>query len=401
MRRILDLYRQSFSGLPRAAWVLAAVSLVNRSGTMVLPFLALYLTRERGFSVTDAGLVQAVYGLGSLAGAWCGGHLSDRIGSRRVQVASLLANAAGFIALGAMRTMPAIVVTAGLVSVASEAFRPANAAAVAAASPPHLTSRAFALNRMAVNMGMTVGAVLGGVLAVRGYAWLFVVDGVTSFLAALVLIAAGGRHAAAGSSAPAAEGRSPWRDGIFMSAWVLMVLLASVFFQLHGTFMLYLKEVYGLREDAIGALLAINTVGVVLLEVVVVSRLERRPPLRIVAVGGFLLCLGFAMLPWARGAAWAALTIVVWTAGEIVSFAFLSTFVVRRAGPVSQGRYMALYVMAFGLAFIVAPLAGTRVYQYVSPHWVWHASGLVGVVLLAGFWTLSRRQESTQPAGPG
>jgi predicted MFS family arabinose efflux permease len=390
MRRVLELYRQSFTGLPRDAWVLAAVSLVNRSGTMVLPFLALYLTKERGFSAPEAGWVQGVYGLGSLVGAWIGGILTDRVGARRVQIASLAANGIGFLALGAMRSRPAIFATAAIVSVASEAFRPANAAALAASSPPHLMSRVFALNRMAVNMGMTLGSVIGGVLAVRGYVWLFVVDALTCLVAA-VLLSTRPAPARVPAHAVKAVGASPWQDKPFLASWVFIVLLAVIFFQLHSTFMLYLQKVYGFREDLIGALLGINTVLVVALEVVVVTRFEKKAPLRMAAFGALLVGLGFALMPYGRGALWAAASIVIWTAGEIVSFAFLSTFVAGRAGPANQGRYMALYVMAFGLAFVIAPLAGTWVWEHVGPDWVWHGCGILGVVLLAGFGGVSRR----------
>jgi MFS family permease len=172
-----------------------------------------------------------------------------------------------------------------------------------------------------------------------------------------------------------------------------------IFFQLHSTFMLYLEEVYGFREDLIGALLGINSVLVVVLEVVVVYRFEKKSPLRMAAIGAFLVGIGFAMLPHGRGALWAAATIVIWTAGEIVSFAFLSTFVASRAGPANQGRYMTLYVMAFGLAFVIAPLAGTWVYGHLGPDWVWHGCGVLAVVLLAGFGGLAGRIEGRAPSG--
>jgi predicted MFS family arabinose efflux permease len=398
MRRILEAYRQSFSGLPRTAWLLASVSLVNRSGTMVLPFIALYLTKERGFSTPEAGWVQGVYGVASLAGAWFGGILTERVGARRVQIASLVANGIGFFVLGFMRSRPEIFCMVAIVSIASEAFRPANAAALASASPPELTSRTFALNRMAVNMGMTLGSVIGGFLAVLGYGWLFFVDGVTCLIAALVLVLRSPDVAKPAAHAERPRGPSPFRDRAFVLAWGFIVLLAVVFFQLQSTFMLYLRDVYRLKEDAIGGLLAINTVLCVALEVVIVHRLEKKEPLGVVAIGAAFVCFGFALLPYGRTPLWAAATILVWTAGEITSFAFLSTFVVSRSQPANQSRYMALYVMAFGLAFVIAPLAGTRVYHDFGADWVWHGCGLIGVVLFAGFGSmaLARRRAARQ-----
>jgi predicted MFS family arabinose efflux permease len=402
MRRILEAYRQSFTGLPQEAWLLAAASLINRSGTMVLPFLTLYLTSQRGFQTDEAGWVSGVYGIGSVAGSWLGGLLTDRVGARRVQVLSLVANGIGFFALGLAESRPAIFVTALAVSTVSEAFRPANAAALADASPPHLTSRTFALNRMAVNMGMTVGMVFGGFLAVHGYGWLFGVDGVTCLISALVLARSPDVRAARPHPREK-TGVSPYRDRMFLAAWGFIVLLALVFFQLHATFTLYLRDAYGLREDAIGGLLAVNTVLVVLLEVLIVHRLEKREPLGIVTAGAFFVCLGFALLPYGRSPAWVAFTIVVWTAGEIASFAFLSTFVASRTAPGMQGRYMGMYVMAFAVAYVLAPPLGTWVYRHLGGDWVWHGCGVLGAVLVTGFGLMAlarRRAARVEPAAP-
>ena len=88
---MLNLLRKSYSGLSRDTWILALVTLVNRSGMMVLPFMALYLTSEKGFTVSQAGIVAAFFGVGSMIGAYSGGWLSDRFGYFGVQLFSLIA----------------------------------------------------------------------------------------------------------------------------------------------------------------------------------------------------------------------------------------------------------------------------------------------------------------------
>ena len=54
MTRGMNPWR-GLAGLPRAVWVLSAATLVNRSGTMFVPFLVLYLTRARGYTPAAAG----------------------------------------------------------------------------------------------------------------------------------------------------------------------------------------------------------------------------------------------------------------------------------------------------------------------------------------------------------
>src|SRR5262249_13995337 len=176
------------AGLPRDSWGLALATLVNRAGTMVIPFLALYFTRNLGFSPRAAGLALAVYGLVSLLTSPFAGQLADRVGSQRILSVSLLLGGLGFWALPLLHTLPQVLVGMVVLSAVSEAMRPATLALVSDLSPPPLRRQAFALNRLAINLGMSVGPALGGFLAARSFQTLFWVDGATSIAAALVLL---------------------------------------------------------------------------------------------------------------------------------------------------------------------------------------------------------------------
>ena len=237
--RIRATYRDAFSGLPGPVWALAGATLVHRSGTMVIPFLALYLTGPRGFSTTDAGLALSLFGLGAIGGAYIGGRLSDRIGPVRTQGLSLVLAGIGFVVLGAVRSRIALAASLLTVSLVAEAFRPANAAALATFSPPKDRARAAALRRLASNVGMTLGPAVGGFLARVDYGLLFLVDGVTCFLAAVVLWATFGRARPGVGDTQGTEveaDRSPWRDRSFLGLVLLLTVLMVVFFQVFSTF---------------------------------------------------------------------------------------------------------------------------------------------------------------------
>ena len=90
IRKVLTTYKNAYAGLPRNAWLLSLVQFINRSGSMVLFFLTLYLTRKLGFTLPQAGQAVSIFGLGALAGAYLGGRLCDRLGANRVQQLSLL-----------------------------------------------------------------------------------------------------------------------------------------------------------------------------------------------------------------------------------------------------------------------------------------------------------------------
>jgi len=389
--RVVAAYRRAFAGLPPQVWLLAFVTLVNRSGTMVLPFLVLYLTKARGFSAAGAGGILGLYGLGALAGSYSGGWLADKVPPRRVLFLSLSLSGVAFIVLGFLRSPLSIGGAVLGLSVVAEAFRPAMATALVECSAPGQRARAFALSRLAVNLGMSVGPATGGFLALHSYFSLFVVDGATALLAAasLVLVFRGAGATTFPRSAAAAPERSPWADRPFLLLTLLMTLYGLVFFQLLGAFPLTLRDRFHLAENWIGVSLAVNTVVICLFEMLIVHSLRRANPYRVIGVGSLLMCLGFAILPLGHSRLYVLLTVLIWTIGEMLSLSIVAGVVADRAGEASQGRYMGIFSLSFSLAFVLAPLAGTWIYQSLGPEALWYGCGALGILLWGGFAALS------------
>jgi MFS family permease len=394
LKRLAGAYGSAFSGLPRPVWVLALATLVNRSGTMVLPFLGLYLTTKLGFSMLSAGHVLSVYGLGALAGAWLGGFLADRVDPVLVQVASLLATGCGFLILGQLHGKTAIAAAVLALSVVAECFRPAMFTAVARRSAPAVRTRSLALVRLAVNLGMSVGPAVGGVLAVRHYGLLFVVDAVTCWMAAVLLWAAVYRRSGEREvrpAAPATTPASPWRDRPFLAFLGIMLLMGTVFFQIMSTLPLYYREVYRFPEDTIGILLGLNALVIVGVEMVLVRTLERLDHLVVVGVGCLALGLGFGLMPLGSGMLFAAFTVLVWTVGEMLSVPMANSVAATRAPVGSGGRYLGAYFLAFSGAFVLAPTVGTAVYQSLGPSTLWFGIAGLGAALCLGCLWLAPR----------
>jgi predicted MFS family arabinose efflux permease len=392
-RAIATAYREAFSGLSRTVWLLSITSLVNRSGTMVMPFLVLYLTAKRGFTTTEAGEVLALYGLGAMVASYAGGWLCDRFSPVKVMKVSLALTGVSFLVLGHLQSRLAIAAMVLVLSLMGEAFRPANMAALAAATDPAERTRSFALLRLAVNMGMTLGPSIGGFLALYDYGWLFVADGATCLAATglLWLIPSGVADAADRKEqhAQTAGGSSPWRDVPFLMMMGMMFLLAVVVFQVNSTFPLTLHDLYHMSEARIGIILAINTLIIVVFEMVLVHSLSARDPMEMVGVGSFLFCAGLALLPLGSSFGFAAFTVAVWTVGEMLAFPISTSVVAAMAKGESLGRYMGVFHVTFAAAFVVAPLAGTWVYQHLGPGALWYGGGGVGIVLWVGFHLLA------------
>ena len=160
--RTQQLYRKAYQGLTPETWWLSLVMLVNRSGTMVVPFLTIYLTRPAmGYSIARAGTVMGLFGLGAVIGAYISGKLIDRIGYYPIQIFTLTGGGLLFILLGQMKTYPAICGVTFLLSLVNEAFRPANSAAIASYSKPENRTRSYAMNRLAMNLGWAFGNAMG------------------------------------------------------------------------------------------------------------------------------------------------------------------------------------------------------------------------------------------------
>lgn len=183
----VNLYRNAYTGLSRRMWLLAVVMLINRSGTMVLPFMTLYC-KHIGYTTSQAGYVVAMYGLGSVVGAFLGGKISDRFGHHYTQFFSLFFGGILFHTLGQMNSFTSICVCTFFLSMVNESFRPANATAVAHCNGPQNRTQSFSLVRLAINVGWGVGAALGGFLASINYHLLFWVDGFTNITAAFLLV---------------------------------------------------------------------------------------------------------------------------------------------------------------------------------------------------------------------
>lgn len=397
MMRVLKAYREAYSGLPPAMWMLAGVLFINRCGTMVLAFLVLYLTGERGFSEGQAGGVLSMYGLGAILGVMLGGWLTDRIGFVAVMVGSLFTSGLAFVGYGFLESSLALHVGAVVLGLLAESFRPANGAAVAALAPPELRARAFGLNRLALNLGWTVAPLLAGFLAAVDFGWLFWADGATCIVAGIMLAYWLPKHAGSGrgNTSKSTADRSPWRDALFMGVFFFMMLQMLVFFQIHSTFSLVLRDERGFSMPSIGALFMINTVLIVVFEMPLVRHIERRSPLHVMGLAALCVGLGFGLMPLSGSPLWVVSLVVLWTLGEMLFAPMGMAWVAGRATEANRGAYMAAFAMAFSISVALAPLWGTHVLQVYGSGVLWGSCLAMGLLSAVGFLGLARKSKRT------
>jgi predicted MFS family arabinose efflux permease len=398
----LQLYKNAYSGLSRNSWYLSLVMLVNRAGTMVLPFMSIYCTQQLHFTIAQAGIVLSMFGFGSLAGAFAGGRITDKYGFYGVQLGALLSGGVLFLILGFQHSFWSVCVTTFILSVCNDAFRPANSTAVAHYSTLENRTRSYSLNRLAINLGWAVGGALGGFLASVNYHLLFWVDGCTNILSALLLFKLMPRSTAAKKLQTGIKEvmatASAYKDKAYLAFLLCTILFAACFFQLFTMQPVFYKTQWHFNETFIGVLMSVNGLLIIAIEMVLIHKLEgRKHPLVYVAFGVLMMAFGFALTNLLPVAGWSALVIILFiTFGEIMSIPFMNTFWLARTNPSNTGQYAALYTMAWSVAQIVAPvLGGEAIARSGYPLLWWLLVGLC-VIAASGFLILYRCKETNQ-----
>ncbi len=365
MTSLLQLYRKSFSNLNRNIWILSLVMFVNRSGNMVLLFSSLYMTRELGFSIADAGLVMSFYGIGSVLGSYFGGWLSDRYRPYDVMIWSLLISGTVLFFLLLFKSLVGLAAVVFLYAFTADIFRPANSKSIATFSDLENRTRSVSLIRLAVNLGFTVGPAIGGFIALYlGYYWLFVIDAITTYGAALMLWIylprTDSQVPQQGNNVLNDSSTSAYRDFRYLGFIFFVALYATCFFQIFASVPQFFNKVCHYNEDTIGLLMALNGLIVVLVEMPFVMLMQHRKEIfPFIILGTLCLPLCFTMLLFGKQLMfWAIAYTVVITFSEVLAMPFMMNYSLSRPRKERQGQYSALYSIAYGIANIAAPVIG-------------------------------------------
>jgi MFS family permease len=388
--------------LPREIWILFAATLVNRCGTMVLPFLVLYLTRELKISASHAALALTVYGIAALLTMPVSGWLTDRFGSLSVMRGSLLLSGFMLFLFPLAHHFAAILGITFAFAILNESVRPPSLALVSELVKPPQRKQAFALSRLAVNLGMSVGPAIGGILALYSFRILFFADGVTSILAALVLMFGWPATLRTNASEPKwdepedlgreieAEGASllaashpvadlrAFRNRRMLYFLVALIPTQLVFFQLTSTVPLFLVHYLRLPESIYGTVFTLNTLMIVVLELPLNNAMAQWSHRRTLTLGAFLYAIGFGSFALAKGPMGIFAAVVVWTFGEMILMPGSAAYAAEIAPTGRRGEYMGLYTMSFSFAFSLGPWLGAMLLERHGPQALW------GIALVSG-----------------
>ncbi|MGV9318290.1 MDR family MFS transporter [Streptomyces sp. NPDC003660] len=407
--RLVAAARSSVSGLPRAFWWLWASTLVNRLGAFVATFMALYLTLDRGYSASYAGLVAALHGLGGVVSSLGAGVMADRLGRRPTLLIAQLGTAFSVALLGFMHDPVAIAAVAFLVGAANNASRPAVQAMMADIVRPEDRVRAFSLNYWALNLGFAVSSIAAGFIAEFSYVAGFLIEaGMTLACAILVFLKLPeSRPAPAAKEAgePEVGLGTVLRDRRYMAVVGLSFLVALLFMQGSVGLPVAMGQA-GFSPADYGTAIAVNGVLIVALQIPVTRFIEHRDPRRLLVISSLLAGYGFGLTAFAGSVGVFAVTVCVWTLAEIVNAPTQTGLVVRLSPAHGRGRYQGVYSLSWSVAALVAPLMSGAVIDHLGAAWLWGACAVIGTVAGLGYALLMRGlpteevTEITAPAAP-
>jgi MFS family permease len=369
--------RENLRALPRPAWVLFGGTFVNRFGTFVMPFLAIYMTRQ-GYTPTQVGLAVSTYGAGHLFASMIGGHLADRIGRRHTIALSMFSSAAMMMALSQARTLPSLLTCAFLVGLVGELYRPAAAALLGDLVTPEQRIAAFGMYRFAVNLGFAVGPATAGFLADRSFFAIFLVDALTSFAYGVVALVAlpHGVRSSAKEERTAAGIRVALADRTFLFFLAATFFMTFIEFQMHSTLPLHIAKM-GYSPATYGMLISLNGVMIVLFELALTAWTQNKSPQPLIALGYGLTGLGFALTGLAAGLPMLVTTVVIWTLGEMIYAPVTGAFVTALAPERYRGRYMGIWHSMWSAGMLTGPILGSLLYER-SPNALWLACLVAG-----------------------
>ncbi len=399
VQKALKVYHE----YPRTFWVVVVITFIDRiGGALLFPFFALYLTSRFHVGMADVGVLFAAFSLSSFAGSAIGGALTDRFGRKGIIIFGLIASSFSTVAMGLINSFQLFFVLAFFIGILTDVAGPAHQAMVADILPAEKRADGYGILRVAFNLSVVIGPAIGGFLAARSYLLLFLTDAVISTLTAfLVFMLLPETRPEAHPDAPkqsmghtfAGYGKV-FRDGAFMLFLGAVMLEVFTYMNMNTSLGVYLRNMHGTSESGYGLLLSINAAMVVLMQFPITRRIEKYPPMLMMALGTFLYVIGFSMYGYVASYSLFVLAMVIITIGEMVVSPVSQALVASFAPEDMRGRYMAVSGFSWGIPFAVGPYLAGLLIDGPRPYLLWYAAGFVGMLSVFGFLALHRMRDN-------
>jgi MFS family permease len=395
MNRALQIYRE----YPRTFWMMIAVNFVDRlGGSLLFPFFALYLTKKFDVGMTQVGGLFAIFFISSFIGAFPGGALTDRFGRKGIIIFSLIATSFSTLLMGFVNEFQFFLLVAFISGIFTDVGGPAYEAVFMDVLPPEKRTSGFGIRRVAFNLALVIGPVIGGFIAARSYLALFVIDAIFSAIVALMVFLMIPETKPTSPEGMEQESTTQsfkgylqvLRDGKFMAFTSVCLLVWFVYMNMNTTLGVFLRDQHGLPESGYGWIISINAAMVVLLQFSISRRTERNPPMLMMAFGSFFVAIGLFLYGLVSTFLLFAVAMAILTVGEMVTIPIAQAVVASLAPEEMRGRYSFVYGNSWGISFAIGPYLAGLVLDNYDRNLLWYACGIIGMIAVLGFLALHR-----------
>jgi MFS family permease len=399
MNRALQLYRE----YPRDFWMMIGVNFVDRlGGSLLFPFFALYITQKFEVGMTQVGVLFAAFSVSSFIGAFPGGALTDRFGRKGIIIFSLVSTSLSTLLMGFVNEFQFFLVVAFISGIFTDVGGPAYEAVFMDLLPEEKRASGFGIRRVAFNLAIVIGPVIGGFVAARSYLALFIIDAVISGIVALMVFFLIPETKPAAEPGEKQETTSEsfggylkvLRDGRFVAFTLVSLLTWLVYMNMSTTLGVFLRDEHGIPASGYGTIISINAAMVVLLQFPITRRAERKPPMLMMALGAFFIAAGLALYGLVETFWWFALAIAILTIGEMIAIPISNAVVANFAPEEMRGRYNFIYGLSWGISFAIGPYLAGRIMDNYNPDLLWYMCGIVGMLSVLGFLVLHRTAQA-------
>lgn len=404
---------------PRQFWLLFWGYMISTVGSsMIWPFLTIYVSEKLGLQLSSITWLMTVNAFAGVALSYLSGTVIDRAGRKWVMVVSLVISGLVYFFMSRASTLAEFAVLQAVAGAFNPLYRVAADAMMADLIPPEQRVDAYSLMRLSNNVGVAIGPALGGFIASSSYtlAFYFATSGLIFFAVLMAMFAREtlphlGGALQPGSAEPLRRGSAePLRQGsaeppkkpgsagygqvlrdrpfmLFVANFTLTQIASTILWVL---FSVYLKQNYGILENAYGWLPTTNAVLVLALQMWVTRRVKNFAPLKSLSFGTLIygLALGSIALGQGYWAFWGSM--VLFTMGEMILMPTSTTYTANLAPADQRGRYMSIYSLTWGIASGIGPLLGGIATDTLGPRSPWVGGMIIGLVSAAAFLLLAR-----------
>ena len=391
-------------GLPRTYWLIWTGTLINRLGGFVIPFLTLYLTAKREIPVSTSALMVSFFGAGSFLAQLTGGELTDRLGRRPVMLMSFFITPIFMVTLGLARDLVLISICTFIVGFFTDLYRPAVGAAIADLVPAESRTRAYGYNYWAINLGAAIAPILAGLIADYNFLILFVADALTTAAFGFIVLFGipetrppEAHHAA---HLPLGERIAQLKRAPILLIFSLITLFFGIIYMQGNVTLPLDMQAHGLGPREYGAAIAVNGFLIILMTIPVSNMAAKWPRFETIAIAAVLLGLGFGSTALASSFPLFAVSVAIWTLGEIAATSVGPTIIADLSPVELRGLYQGIFGAAWGLSYFIGPLAGGWVYEHWGSNALWVGCLVLGFVIGFCYLALSApaKRQMTRPS---